>query len=112
MRRNSAARSWQASAHVFAALGDEVRLRLLERLREQGALCIVQLADGSRISRQAITKHLHVLADAGLVKGTREGREIVWQLEPRALSEARQLLEVISREWDGTLDRLRTFVEA
>jgi hypothetical protein len=69
-------------------------------------LCIVQLADGSRISRQAITKHLHVLADVGMVKGTREGCENVWQLEPRALSEVRQLLEVISREWDGTLDRL------
>jgi len=111
MRRSGSARSWRTSAPVFAALGDETRLRVLERLCEQGPLCIAQLAEGSRVSRQAITKHLHVLAGAGLVMGARDGRENVWKLEPRGLAEARRLLDVISREWDGTLERLRAFVE-
>ena len=112
MRRSNAVRSWQSSAPVFAALGDETRLRLLERLCDQGPLCITELTEGSRVSRQAITKHLHVLAGAGLVKGLRDGRENVWKLEPKGLSEARRLLDIISREWDGTLERLRAFVES
>jgi DNA-binding transcriptional ArsR family regulator len=97
---------------VFAALGDETRLRVVARLCQEGPLSITRLAEGSRVTRQAVTKHLRVLADAGLVKGSRDGRESVWALEPKGLSEARRLLDVISREWDDTLERLRAFVEA
>lgn len=111
MQRTNAQRAWPASAPVFAALGDELRLQVLARLCEQGPLSITHLASGSRVSRQAVTKHLRVLADAGLVKSARRGRESVWQLEPKALSEACRLLEVISRQWDSTIDRLRAFVE-
>jgi DNA-binding transcriptional ArsR family regulator len=110
--RRSSVRSWQVSASVFAALGDEVRLGVLARLCEQGPLSITRLTEGSRVSRQAVTKHLWVLADAGLVKGTRDGRENVWKLEPKGLTEACRLLDVISRQWDDTLDRLRAFVES
>jgi DNA-binding transcriptional ArsR family regulator len=112
MRRSGAARSWKDSAPVFAALGDETRLHVVSRLCEEGPLSITQLAEGSRVSRQAVTKHLRVLADAGLVTGTRDGRESVWKLEPGGLAEARRLLDIISREWDGTLERLRAFVES
>lgn len=111
MRHSGAARSWKGSAPVFAALGDETRLRVVARLCEQGPLSITRLAEGSRVTRQAVTKHLRVLADAGLVTGARDGRETVWTLEPRGLAEARRLLDVISREWDDTLERLRAFVE-
>lgn len=103
--------TWLSSAPVFAALGDEMRLLVLARLCERGPLSITHLASGSRVSRQAVTKHLRVLADAGLVKSARRGRESVWQLEPGALGEARRLLEVISRQWDTTIERLRAFVE-
>jgi DNA-binding transcriptional ArsR family regulator len=112
MRRSGAARSWTESAPVFAALGDETRLRVVSRLCEEGPLSITQLTEGSRVSRQAVTKHLRVLADAGLVKSTRDGRESVWKLEPSGLEEARRLLDIISREWDDTLERLRAFVES
>jgi DNA-binding transcriptional ArsR family regulator len=96
---------------VFAALGDDTRLRVVARLCEEGPLSITRLTEGSQVSRQAITKHLQVLADAGIVKGSRDGRENVWQLRPKGLSEARRLLDVISRQWDDTLERLRDFVE-
>jgi DNA-binding transcriptional ArsR family regulator len=96
---------------VFAALGDPTRLRVVARLGREGPLSITQLAEGSRVTRQAVSKHLQVLAEAGVVTSTREGRESVFRLEPRRLGEARRLLDVISREWDDTLQRLRAFVE-
>lgn len=102
---------WPSSAPVFAALGDETRLQVLGRLCDRGPQSITHLASGTRVSRQAISKHLRVLAEAGLVTNTRRGRESVWQLEPRALGRARRLLEVISRQWDDTIERLRVFVE-
>ncbi len=99
------------AAPVFAALGDETRLRLVARLCEQGPLSIARLSEGAGVTRQAITKHLHVLAEAGLVRGSRQGRESLWALEPRRLEEARRFLEGISQQWDEALGRLRAFVE-
>lgn len=113
MRRSAAAaRTWKEAAPTFAALGDETRLGVVARLCEEGPLSITSLAEGSRVTRQAVTKHLRVLEGAGLVKGTREGRESVWTLEPRGLVAARGMLDAISREWDSTLERLRAFVES
>jgi DNA-binding transcriptional ArsR family regulator len=109
--RPSPARSLKASAPLFAALGDETRLMLVSRLSERGPLSIAKLTAGSDVTRQAITKHLHVLADVGLIQGTREGRENVWELEPRRLEEARRYLDAISKQWDSALDRLRIMVE-
>ena len=99
------------SAPLFAALGDETRLRVVVRLCEEGPLSITQLTEGAGVSRQAVTKHLQVLAGAGLVKHARDGRENLWQLEPGRLAEARRLLDLISQEWDDRLDRLKAFVE-
>lgn len=111
MRRSGAEQAWKRSAPLFAALGDETRLLVVTRLCEEGPLSIAKLTEGSHVSRQAVTKHLRVLEGAGLVRGARDGRENVWQLEPKRLSEARRWLDVISREWDATLERLRAFVE-
>jgi DNA-binding transcriptional ArsR family regulator len=111
MPPSAAARSLKASAPVFAALGDETRLRLVSRLCDEGPLSIAKLTAGSHITRQAITKHLSVLASAGLVRGTREGRESVWELETRRLEEARHYLDLISKQWDDALGRLKAFVE-
>ena len=99
------------SAPIFAALGDPTRLRLVSRLGAGGPLSIVQLTAGARITRQAVTKHLHVLAEAGLVRDSRQGREHRWELDPSRLDEARRALEVISQQWDRTLERLKEFVE-
>ena len=75
-------------------------------------MSIARLTAGSDVTRQAITKHLHALARAGLVRSRREGRERIWQIRTRRLAEARRYLEQISDQWDGALERLRAFVEA
>jgi DNA-binding transcriptional ArsR family regulator len=99
------------AAPLFAALGDETRLRLLIRLSSGGPGSITQLSAKSAVTRQAITKHLRVLADAGLVRSSRRGRERVWDLEPKRLDDAHAYLERISKQWDDALGRLRQFVE-
>lgn len=99
------------SAPVFAALGDEIRLRLLERLSTGGPLSITRLTSGTRVTRQAITKHLHVLAAAGLVRCTRQGREQLWELSGEPLLEARRQIDLIANQWDGALLRLKAHVE-
>jgi DNA-binding transcriptional ArsR family regulator len=98
-------------APVLAALGDESRLRIVLKLCDGGPLSIAKLAQGSGISRQAVTKHLHALHAAGLVRSRRRSRERIWTLEPRRLEEVRRYLERISRQWDAALSRLQSTVE-
>jgi DNA-binding transcriptional ArsR family regulator len=100
-----------SSAPVFAALGDETRLRLVGRLCTDGPVSITRLASGSDISRQGVTKHLHVLARAGLVRASRQGRERLYEVDPKQLQQAREYLDKISRQWDQALSRLKLFVE-
>ena len=101
----------KGSAPVFAALGDETRLRLVFRLCDEGPMSITKLVSGSRVTRQAITKHLVVMERAGLVHGSRRGRERIWELEKKRLQVAKGYLEAISEQWDAALDRLRKLVE-
>jgi DNA-binding transcriptional ArsR family regulator len=101
----------KGSAHLFAALGDETRLRLVSRLCDGGPMSITRLTAGSHVTRQAIAKHLRVMEGSGLVRGTRHGRESVWELDQRRLEDARRYLEMISKQWDEALLRLREFVE-
>ena len=103
---------WQKSAPVFAALGDPTRLRLLAALCAGGALSIAQLTAGTAIIRQAVTKHLQVLADAGLVRDSWQGRERQWELEPSRLAAARRALDAIAAQWDQALARLKYLVES
>ena len=99
------------SASVFAALGDETRLRLVSRLSSDGPTSITRLAEDFDITRQAVTKHLQVLAGAGLVRDEWRGRERLWVFEGARLAEARRCLELISSQWDAALGRLKDFVE-
>lgn len=99
------------SAPVFAALGETTRLTLVARLCTEGPLSISRLSDGAGITRQAITKHLHTLADAGLVRSTRAGRERIWEIETRRLELARRSLDEISRQWDAAIGRLDEYLE-
>jgi DNA-binding transcriptional ArsR family regulator len=99
------------AAPLFAALGDETRLQVVMRLAAGGPGSITRLSANSNVSRQAISKHLVVLAEAGLVRSTRRGRERVWDLEPERLSDAHEYLDRISQMWDQAIGRLRTFVE-
>jgi DNA-binding transcriptional ArsR family regulator len=102
----------KSSAPIFAALGDETRLRLIAFLCSGGAKSIAQLTSGTDITRQAVTKHLHVLADVGLVRDVRLGRERLWEFESGKLDEARRSLELISQQWDHALNRLKSMLES
>ncbi len=99
------------AAPLFAALGDPTRLRIVARLCEGGPLSIARLTEGSRVSRQAISKHLDALSEAGFVRSERAGRERIWELRPRRLAEVRRYLDRISEQWDQALERLRALVE-
>src|SRR5215210_2966266 len=111
MSRRSSAAAFGDAAPVFAALGEATRLALVAKLCKQGPLSIARLSDGTGVTRQAITKHLNTLADAGLVHGTRSGRERIWELETKRLEKARRCLDQISAQWDAALDQLRDYVE-
>jgi DNA-binding transcriptional ArsR family regulator len=100
------------TAPLFAALGDATRLGLVARLSREGPLSIVRLTEGAEVSRQAITKHLVALEEAGLVRSDRSGRERIWELRTRRLTEIRRCLDRISDQWDAAIGRLRDFVES
>jgi DNA-binding transcriptional ArsR family regulator len=102
----------KGSAPLFAALGDKTRLRLVSRLSGDGPMSISRLTAGSHVTRQAITKHLHVMERAGLAHSVRHGRESLWQLDQRRLEDARRYLDLISKQWDDALGRLRDLVES
>ena len=99
-------------AAVFAALGDETRLALISTLCSGETRSIAQLTDGSKLTRQAITKHLRVLEGAGIVHSTRAGRESRFGLDPVPLRELREYLGRVSAQWDEVLARLKVLVES
>ena len=74
-------------------------------------MSVTSLTGGFDVTRQAITKHLRVMEEAGLVRSTRHGRESVWQLSEEGLDDARRYLDQISKQWDDALGRLRDLVE-
>ena len=110
-RSGAAVRKLRTSAPVFAALGDETRLSLVATLSGGAPRSIAQLTEGCNVTRQAVTKHLQVLAGAGLVRDEWRGRERLWVFEAARLAEARRCLDVISSQWDDALSRLKDFVE-
>jgi DNA-binding transcriptional ArsR family regulator len=98
-------------ASVFAALGDETRLSVLTKLCNARPQSISRLTAGTNLSRQAVTKHLGVLANAGVVRSLRVGRENLFELEPQRIEEIRNYLDQISKQWDAALARLKSHVE-
>lgn len=98
-------------APVFAALGDPTRLAILGRLSGGGAQSIARLSADGRITRQAVTQHLHVLERAGLVSSLRVGRESRFAFRPEPVAQARAYLDTVSAQWDGALSRLKALVE-
>ena len=98
-------------AALFAALGDETRLAIVTTLSDGEPRSISQLTQGSKLTRQAITKHLKVLADAGVLRSTRIGREVQFVFNPEPIDELKAYLDLVSRQWDDALGRLKSFVE-
>jgi DNA-binding transcriptional ArsR family regulator len=95
----------QARAPIFAALGDQTRL-----CRGQPS-SIAQLTAGSKLTRQAITKHLRILENAGIVRSVRSGRESLFEFDPEPIKEMKDYLNLVSEQWDQALSRLKAFVE-
>lgn len=112
MSRSSAALKVDEAVPVFAALADATRLGLVGRLSVEGPLSITRLSEGTGVTRQAITRHLHALGDAGLVRDARRGRERVFELDLKRLEVARRYLDQVSAHWDAAADRLKAFVES
>jgi DNA-binding transcriptional ArsR family regulator len=110
-RRSSIAAKRQAHAPVFAALGDETRLSIVAKLSGGHPRSISQLTKGSRLTRQAITKHLRVLEKAEIVHSVRAGRESLFEFNPEPMEEIRKYLDLVSEQWDQALARLKFFVE-
>ncbi len=96
---------------MFAALGDETRLSVLAKLCTGERQSIARLTAGTKLTRQAITKHLRVLENVGVVRSVRVGRESLFELEPQPIDDARHYLDRVSRQWDDALARLKKFVE-
>ncbi len=102
-----ASRASTSAAPLFAALGDPTRLELIARLSRDGPQSISDLTEDATISRQAVTKHLEILEEAGLTRSRREGRERIFALRPQRLAVAHRYLDQIGRQWDAALDRLQ-----
>jgi DNA-binding transcriptional ArsR family regulator len=101
----------KARARVFAALGDKTRLALVAELCAGPARSIAQLAEESKITRQAITKHLGVLERAGIVRSKHAGRERLFEFDPEPMEGLREYLDAVSAQWDKALSRLKSYVE-
>jgi DNA-binding transcriptional ArsR family regulator len=113
MSRHRLERRAQITGHaaIFAALGDETRLSLIGKLSNGPPQSISRLAEGSTLTRQAITKHLRVLEGAGVVRNVRAGRESLFAFRPEPLRDIRSYLDQVSGQWDNALERLKSFVE-
>jgi DNA-binding transcriptional ArsR family regulator len=109
--RSRTAARLQAHAPVFAALGDETRLSLVVRLSYGRPRSISQLTAGTKLTRQAIAKHLRVLQRTGMVHSTRAGRERLFEFNPQPIEGLKEYLALVSAQWDQALSRLKLFVE-
>ena len=109
--RRAVAAKLEDYAPMFSALGDRTRLRLVAELSEGQPKSISQLAEGSELTRQAVTKHLRVLENVGLVRSTFSGRENLFELDMRPFKDINEYLDFVSGQWDQALSRLKSFVE-
>jgi DNA-binding transcriptional ArsR family regulator len=110
-RTSSAIRPRRSYAPIFAALADETRLAIVAKLSEGQHRSIAQLTHGTRLTRQAVTKHLRVLERARIVHSVRAGRENLFEFDPAPLRQVREYADVVSEQWDQALARLKAFVE-
>ena len=101
----------RGTAEMFRALGDVVRLRVMVKLAGGGSFSIAELTEGTGVTRQAVTKHLRVLENVGVVDIRAHGREKLYELDAEPLSEAIACLDMVSEGWERALGRLKEFVE-
>ncbi|MEP6896066.1 MAG: metalloregulator ArsR/SmtB family transcription factor [Chloroflexota bacterium] len=111
MSSNALAPGFFLQAPLFAALGDETRLSLIARLCQDSWQSISQLAKGTSLTRQAVTKHLQVLERAGLVKSVRKGRETLFEFDAAPIETMTQYLDAVSNQWEKKLTDLKNYLE-
>src|SRR5580700_8764450 len=109
--RSSVAAKRPTHVLIFAALGDATRLSLVAKLCGGQRRSISQLTERSKLTRQAITKHLRVLERAGIVRSVHKGRETRFEFDLEPMAEAREYLDFVSQQWDEALARLKAFIE-
>ena len=109
--RNTPIKEQIIYASIFAALGDKTRLSLIAKLRREQPCSISQLTENSKLTRQAITKHLRVLEFVGIVCRVRKGRESLFEYKSKPIEKVKTYLDLVSEQWDQTLSRLKSFVE-
>jgi DNA-binding transcriptional ArsR family regulator len=97
---------------VFVALADPTRRELLARLGAEGELTATMLAQRLPVTRQAVVKHLNVLDAAGLVSGSRVGREVRYAVRPEALNATARWMAALAVDWDRRLARIKRIAEA
>ncbi len=101
----------ETPAPVFAALGSAARPELVSRFSDGHEDSVSNLADDLTLSRQGVTKHLHVLQEAGIVKSRRVGRESRFVIRPESITQAGQYLAQVSGQWDSAISRHKARVE-
>jgi len=110
-RTRSSAAAERRYAPIFAALGDETRLALVGELSDGEPRSIARLTEGTRLTRQAVTKHLRVLEGVHMVRSVRAGRENLFELDPAPIREVQEYAILVSAHWDRALARLKAMVE-
>lgn len=114
MSRNNLATAAKIREHaeIFAALGEPTRLMLVSKLIDGEPQSISELTEGAKISRQAVTQHLRVLENVGVVRSEKKGRESLYILRPEPLEDIQEYLAVIAQQWERSLQNLKAFVES
>ena len=97
---------------LWAAVGDPTRRRLLDSLLALGEATATRLSGELPVTRQAIAKHLLVLDRVGLVAGRKQGREVLWAVDPERLDEAGQAMARAAAAWDPRLAAIKELAEA
>lgn len=101
----------QEVSSAFAALGDPTRMAILSRLADRGELTVQEIAQPFAMSLPAVSQHLKVLEQAGLILRRRDGQRRPCQIRPERLAEAMTWLNFTRRAWEARFDRLARFLQ-
>ena len=102
----------QADDELWSAIGDPSRRRVLDLLVSNGEASAWSLAEHVPFSRQAVSKHLVVLEEAGLVSRRKQGREVLYQVDVNRLDEATRAMADLAAQWDRRLTSIKRLAEA
>ena len=102
----------ESDDELWSAIGDPSRRRVLDLLVRRGEASASWLAGQVPFSRQAVSKHLVVLEQAGLISRRKQGREVLYQVDAERLDQATRAMAELARQWDRRLDTIKRLAEA